>query len=139
TDGAVVEVIAPRQGFVLSESGVAIAVNHSFLTAASVLYDAVYVPGGVNSAAAIEGEPNAIHFLNEAFKHCKAIAVDAAAQQVLGATYFAHKLPEDNNPETVMREGIVIDKDVAMLSKQFKAAIAQHRFWDREKPRLVPA
>ncbi|MFC7525579.1 catalase [Parapedobacter sp. GCM10030251] len=139
TDGAVVEVIAPRQGFVLSESGVAIAVNHSFLTAASVLYDAVYVPGGVNSAAAIEGEPNAIHFLNEAFKHCKAIAVDAAAQQVLDATYFAHKLPEDNNPETVMREGIVIDKDVAMLSKQFKAAIAQHRFWDREKPRLVPA
>src|SRR5690606_38971743 len=46
--GAVVEIIAPRQGFLRSENGVEIAVHHSLLTAASVLYDAVYVPGGTN-------------------------------------------------------------------------------------------
>lgn len=138
--GAIVEIIAPRQGFLRSENGVEIVVDHSLLTAASVLYDAVYVPGGTNSAAMIEGEPAAIHFLNEAFKHCKAIAVDAAARQVLGATYFAHKLPkEDNSPEAVMREGIVVEGDAAILAKHFKAAIAQHRFWEREKPRQVPA
>src|SRR5690606_6241478 len=137
--GAVVEIIAPRQGFLRSENGVEIAVHHSLLTAASVLYDAVYVPGGTNSAATIEGEPNAIHFLNEAFKHCKAIAVADAARHVLGATYFAHKLPAGSGSDGVMREGIIIDSDTAMLAKQFKAAIAQHRFWDREKPRQVPA
>ncbi|PPL02095.1 catalase [Parapedobacter indicus] len=136
--GAIVEIIAPRQGFLLSESGAEIAVHHSLLTAASVLYDAVYVPGGINSAATIEGEPNAIHFLNEAFKHCKAIAVDAKALQVLEATYFAPKLPEGGSSE-VVKEGVIVNADTAMLATQFKAAIAQHRFWEREKPRQVPA
>nr|WP_233632579.1 MULTISPECIES: catalase [Parapedobacter] len=138
-EGAVVEIIAPRQGFLLSANDVEIGVHHSLLTAASVLYDAVYVPGGTNSVGTIEGEPTAIHFLNEAFKHCKAIAADAGARQVLDATYFANKLPDDNTPETVMREGIVIEADPATLAMHFKAAIAQHRFWEREKPRQVPA
>lgn len=137
--GAIVEIIAPRQGFLISANDVRIAVNHSLLTAASVLYDAVYVPGGTNSAATIEGEPDAIHFLNEAFKHCKAIAVDAGARQVLDATYFANKLPADNVPQTVEREGIILESTSAELVKQFKKAIASHRFWDREKPRKVPA
>lgn len=137
--GAIVEIIAPRQGFLISANDVRIAVNHSLLTAASVLYDAVYVPGGTNSAATIEGEPDAIHFLNEAFKHCKAIAVDAGARQVLDATYFAYKLPADNAPQTVEREGIILESTSAELVKQFKKAIASHRFWDREKPRKVPA
>ena len=138
-EGAVVDIIAPRQGFLHSANAIEIAVHHSLLTAASVLYDAVYVPGGINSAATLEGEPDAIHFLNEAFKHCKAIAVDAGARQVLDATYFAHKLPVNSEPDTVAREGIIIEADHTRLAEQFKVAIAQHRFWEREKPRKVPA
>ena len=73
----------------------------SFSTSASVFYDAVYVPGGLNSVATVEADPDAIHFLNEAFKHCKAIAVDKEAIQVLKATYFGRKIPEDNSDETI--------------------------------------
>ncbi|MGB8192201.1 MAG: catalase, partial [Chitinophagaceae bacterium] len=138
-EGAVVEVIAPRQGYVISEGDEQIPVDHSFLTSASVFYDAVYVPGGTNSVATLEAEPDAIHFLNEAFKHCKAIAADAQAMQVLEATYFIKKLPPDFSDESVMREGIVISDRPEKLAKQFINAIAQHRFWDREKPRKVPA
>ncbi len=138
-EGAVVEVIAPRQGYVISEGDVQIAVDKSFLTGASVFYDAVYVPGGANSVATLEAEADAVHFLNEAFKHCKAIAADEDALQVLEATYFFKKLPEDYSNETVMREGIIISNNVDKLTKQFIAAISQHRFWDREKPRKVPA
>ncbi len=137
--GAVVEIIAPRQGFLLSANDVEIAVDHSLLTAASVLYDAVYVPGGADSAATIAGEPDAIHFLNEAFKHCKAIAVDAGARQVVDATYFADNLPAANSRGTQASEGIIVEADRVRLAKQFNAAIAQHRFWEREKPRKVPA
>ncbi len=36
-------------------------------------------------------------------------------------------------------EGLVISNDINALSKQFLSAIAQHRFWEREKPRKVPA
>lgn len=137
--GAVVEIIAPCQGYIISEGDVRIPVDKSFLTGASVFYDAVYVPGGTNSVATLEGEPDAIHFLNEAFKHCKAIAADEQAIQVLKVTYFGRKLPEDFSEENVLEEGLAINNDTAQLAEHFIKAIAQHRFWNREKPRKVPA
>ena len=137
--GAVVEVIAPRLSYIIAESDARIPVDHSFLTAASVLYDAVYVPSGTNSVATLEAEADAIHFLNEAFKHCKAIAADQAAIQVLEATYFSSKLPDDYSEETVLREGIIVTDDAEELADKFILAIAQHRFWEREKPRKIPA
>ncbi len=137
--GAIVRIIAPRLGNVISKNNVEIPVFESYLTAASVLYDAVYVPGGINSVATVAAEPDAVHFLNEAFKHCKAIAADAGAMQALEATYFARKLPEDNSSDTVMREGVIIGTNADTLAEQFINAIAQHRFWEREKPRKVPA
>ncbi|WP_221391133.1 catalase [Dyadobacter sp. NIV53] len=137
--GAIVDIIAPRLGYIISENDEQILADQSFLTAASVLYDAVYVPGGTNSVASIEAEADAIHFLNEAFKHCKAIAADSQAIQVLEATYFSKKLPSDFSDSTVLREGIVIGDDANKLADQFTMAIAQHRFWEREKPRKIPA
>ncbi|RZL96901.1 MAG: catalase HPII, partial [Pedobacter sp.] len=137
--GGVVEVIAPKLGDVIAADDSKIAVEESFLTAASVFYDAVYVPGGTNSVATLEAEANAVHFLNEAFRHCKAIAADEQAMQVIEATYFSKKLPEDFSDDSVLKEGVVIGSDAGQLAKQFIKAIAQHRFWDREKPRQVPA
>jgi catalase len=138
-EGAVVEVVAPRLGMIVSENDTQIPVKKSLLTAASVFYDAVYVPAGVNSVATLSAEANAVHFLNEAFKHCKAIAADENAIQILEATYFAKKLPEDRSEDTALKEGIVIHSDASKLSRVFIKAIAQHRFWERERPRRVPA
>ena len=137
--GASCDVIAPFQNYITSENDEQIAVDKSFLTSASVFYDAVYVPGGINSAATLEDCADAIHFLNEAFKHCKAIAADADAMQVLEATYFAKKIPSKMDRDTVLAEGIVISDNPEELSALFIEAIAQHRFWEREKPRKVPA
>jgi len=100
-EGALCDVIAPRLGFISGANDTDIPVDKSLLTTASVFYDAVYVPGGTNSVATLEADADAIHFLNEAFKHCKAIAADDDALQVLEATYFARKLPEDNDDDTV--------------------------------------
>ncbi|MGV8878952.1 MAG: catalase [Sphingobacteriaceae bacterium] len=138
-DGATVHVIAPKLGHIISENDEQIAVDESFLTAASVLYDAVYVPGGLNSVASLEAEADAVHFLNEAFKHCKAIAADGQAMQVLEATYFNKKLPADYSEESLLTEGVIISDDAGKLASLFIEAIAQHRFWDREKPRKVSA
>jgi catalase len=136
--GAMCDVIAPRLGFVTGMNDTAIPAPKSFLHVASVLYDAVYVPGGISSVATLEADPDALHFLNEAFKHCKAIAADTEALQVLKATYFGRKLPEDNTDETIQMEGIIIG-NIEKVTTGFIAAIAQHRFWDREKSRKVPA
>jgi len=139
SEGAMVDVIAPKLGLLIGENDTEILVDKSFLTTASVLYDAVYVPGGTNSVATLEDDADAVHFLNEAFKHCKAIAADNDAKQVLRATYFGRKLPEDKSDETVVKEGIVISGKTDKLLSQFILAIRQHRFWEREKPRKVPA
>ena len=137
-EGATVDVIAPR-GIFVTAGDEQLQADKTLLTVASVLYDAVYVPGGTNSVATLEAEADAIHFLNEAYKHCKPIAATANALQVLEATYFSKKLPEDNSEETVVREGVVIGDDAMDVASKFIKAMKQHRFWEREKPRKVPA
>ena len=109
------------------------------MTAASVLFDAVYVAEGTNSVATLESDPDAIHFVNEAYKHCKAFAADASAVQVLKATSFGRNLPADTSTETVMQERIIVSENATDLASKFIAAKAQLRFWDREKARKVPA
>lgn len=127
--GAMVDIIATHLGTVSGANKEIVPINQSFLTAASVMYDAVYVPGG-KSVNVLKSNPDAIHFLNEAFRHCKAIAADKDAEAVLQATYFGKMLTED---------GVIIEGDVNNLLTSFKKAIAQHRFWTREKARKVPA
>jgi catalase len=137
--GAIAEVIAPHLGNIIAADNTLIPVVKSFLTAASVFYDAIYVASGTNSVATLEADADAVHFLNEAYRHCKAIAAHAGAVQVLEATYFAKKLPEDNSEGSALTEGVIVSDNAAGLSKTFIKAIAQHRFWEREKPRKVPA
>jgi catalase len=137
--GAVVEIISSRLGTVSGENNTIIPVNKSLLTAASVFYDAVYVPGGALSVGTLEKDPDAIHFLNEAYRHCKAIAADSDALPVLKATYFSKKLPKDPNKGNSQDEGIIVQANLDMLVKEFTAAVAKHRFWEREEERKVPA
>ncbi len=139
TEGAVVELVAPKLGFIISKNNVEFEIHKSLLTTASVLYDAVYVPAGINSVATLASEPDAIHFLNEAFKHCKAIAVDVDALQVLEQTYFYIKLPKQFTDKDAATKGFIVNNDSNALATEFAKAIAKHRFWDREKLQKVPA
>ncbi len=136
---AVVEIVAPELGTITAASNEEILVDRSLLTTPSVVYDAVYVPGGTNSVGTLEADADAIHFLNQAYKHCKPVAADASALQVLQSTYFHKKLPEDNKDETVIREGVIVGNDTAQVATQFISAMKMHRFWEREKPRKIPA
>ena len=126
-EGASVEVVSTHLGFITSLNDEQIHVDDTTLTTASVLFDAVYVPGGANSVASLEADSDAVHFLNEAFKHCKPIAADAEAAQLIEATYFSKKVDAD--------EGVLIGD----TSAAFIEAIKQHRFWERERARKIPA
>ncbi len=137
--GAAVELVAPKLCAIKSANDTEFPIMKSFLTTASVLYDAVYVPGGTSSVASIASEPDAIHFLNEAFKHCKPIAADSEARQVLNETYFAKKIPAETADADVLETGIIVGDTGGNIADHFIKAIALHRFWDREKPDKVPA
>jgi catalase len=135
--GARTKIIAPKMGNIKGDKGKAIAVDQSLLTAASVLFDAVYVPGGMKSIERLTTEPEAIHFINEAFKHCKAIAADTDGKALLQRTYLAEKIADGKDLNTL---GVVINSNKEKgLIQDFIRAIANHRYWEREQDRKVPA
>ena len=97
------------------------------------MFDAVYVAGGDASVKALLAEPDAIHFINQAYKHCKAICVHKEGIQLLMATYVGDKMGGEAGSNS--NNGLVTDGNV----KDFIAAIASHRFWNREQESKVPA
>jgi catalase len=127
--GAQAKIIATHNGFIKDDTGAAIKVDFTFLTSASVLFDAVYVPGGAKSVTALLGEADAVHFVTEAFKHCKAIAADKEGEQLLKAA-----IPPLGDSK-VTPPGVLLNES----ADNFITAIAGHRFWDREKKPDVPA
>jgi catalase len=135
TAGATPKTVAPRLGVVTGANGEQFKVDFSFLTGSSVLFDAVYIPGGDASIEALKQEAEAAEFVNEAYKHCKAIAASGAGVGFL-ATSLAGKFnePEESGNQASVNEGVVSSRDAAIsnVAKSFIEAIAQHRHWERE-------
>ena len=142
--GAQIKIVAPRLGSLRGAKGEEVKIDFSFLTASSVLFDAVYVPGGDKSGAALKGESDALHFINEAYKHCKAIAATGAGVDVLRASYLGaigKGKATSAGGKVVVNEGVVTaqDEQAGRAAAEFIKAIAQHRHWSRETKDQVPA
>jgi catalase len=141
--GAQVKIIAPRLGFLKGANGEAVKIDFSLLTSSSVLFDAVYVPGGEKSIAALVREPDAIHFVNEAFKHCKAIAATGEGVNLLAASSIGAEKTSNGHAgknKLIADEGVVTSPNqTTRVATEFINAIAQHRFWNREMNDQVPA
>ena len=93
-EGAMVKIVAPKHGSIKTADGKEIKVDETWLTTGSVLFDAVYVPGGKQSVETLGGEPDAFQFVNEAFKHCKAIAAVGRRRRFC-KRYFCRKSDSD--------------------------------------------
>ncbi len=132
--GAMAEVIAPRGVFNTLE-GNTLEPDKTLNTVASVLYDAVFVPGSADSAAALEMEDDAVEFLNQAYKHCKAIGASSEADVLIQSTRFAKDL---SGADADVSNGVIIGQNADELTKSFVAAMGEHRFWQREKMVLAP-
>ena len=132
--GAMCKIIAPKLGEINTAGGKKIKVDQSFLIATSVVFDAVYIPAGEKSIAALMMEADALHFVEEAYKHCKPIGADEDAVEFLKYTYIGNKLLEKNYDAGA--DGVVTGKNI---SKAFIEAMKQHRFWKREKKDKIPA
>jgi catalase len=128
TAGAKVCTVAPRLGVLTGENGEIENANFSLLTGSSVLFDAVYVPGGQASVAALLAQRESAEFINEAYKHCKTIAATAEGIELLRS---AGVLSEGKEPSGVFADP---DLDAAHVAQSFIEALAQHRHWEREPP-----
>ncbi|MDO8700606.1 MAG: catalase [Deltaproteobacteria bacterium] len=139
--GAQTKVVAPRLGFLTGAKGEEVKVDFSLLTASSVMFDAVYVPGGEKSIDALQGEPDALNFINEAYQHCKSLAMTGAGVELLRACRPAlANIAEPNGNNPPADRGVVIIRGTASPkgAAKFIKAIAQHRHWSREVNEQVP-
>lgn len=118
---AFVKLIAPHGGTITCDEGMEHPVDAALATTESVLYDAIFVPGGKKSVATLLKQAKAKKFVLETFKYCKAMAFMGEGKQLLDSVLAAKKYKDD--------KAILIDKN----PKQFSKAIAQHRNWAREE------
>nr|WP_309119102.1 catalase [Paenibacillus sp.] len=135
--GVRADVVAKRLGMYTSAEGPQIETNKHFLNTASVYYDAVYIPGGRESVDALQGYGDALHFVNEAFKHAKTVGASnegvdlLAASQIVGTTLAGI----DTQGQLFNEMGTISVRnatDLAAFGTAFADAMAQHRHWERE-------
>jgi len=127
-EGAHAKLLGPTSAPVKTTDGKALPVDASMEGMPSIAFDAVFVPGGAASITALSGDGVALHYLLEAYKHLKAIALHGEAKQLQDLL----KLDADS--------GLLQGADVGALTKPFFAAIGEHRVWAREpKAKAIPA
>jgi len=127
--GAIGLVVAPHLGSLKAASGAAaVPVDHTIVTTPSVVFDAVFVPGGTASAGTLAASGDAVHYAIEAFKHAKALGATGDGVELLEKA----GIPPD-------AAGVATGPNAGAVIKAFVAAIAQHRAWDRDGVEAVPA
>ena len=139
--GAICKLVGAHLGNVSTVSGKQLMVDHTFSTMPSVMFDAVVIPGGTESTESLCRLGDAVHFVLEAYKHCKTICAINEGHQLLATLGFNI----EKNPEliTVPTPGVLLTNARKVLDGQvshdFQAAIALHRHWDRLNADAVPA
>ncbi|MFE6337741.1 catalase [Streptomyces sp. NPDC057798] len=134
-EGAVVEALAATDGTVTGADGDRVPVDRALPTMASVLYDAVLLPGGPGGTPPGAADPDVLRFVRDAYRHGKPIGALGSGVGILSSlepesldvsTEF-HRVVED--------QGVVTDTSPGTASEEFcrafAAAVAAHRHWDR--------
>lgn len=135
--GAQVVVISKFLGTVQGANGDNLEVDQNAITTSSVLFDAVFVPGGKH-VEMLKQEGAAVHFISEAYKHCKAIAASGKGVELLVEAKVRAAEATDSGAE----KGVIVVADFSSSPDfigKFIEAIAQHRHWNRGEKEIIPA
>lgn len=133
-EGAIVEALAPTDGTVTGADGEHYTVDRALPTVASVLYDAVLVPGGPTGTPPVAEDPDALRFVRSAYLHGKPVGALGSGVGVLsalepqGLTLSTGAVTADRGVVTDASPGSRADGEFAQA---FISATAAHRHWDR--------
>lgn len=152
SQSALTFVIGPRRAYINSsetgsgseESG--LSADFSWESGRSTLFDALYIPGGAQSALTMRDSGRPVHWVREAFHHCKPIAasgegvdfIQEACQ--LPGIQLAIKQSDttavvDKGVVTVRKFNIFHELKVFFEGKDFLSLfaneISKHRCWER--------
>jgi Catalase len=145
SEKAMAEIVSTDLGTIKSSEGKSLDVDKNFLADSSIFYDAIFVPGGRPSVEKLMSNGDAVHFVSEAFKHCKPVAALGEGFELLGKARVADAIGMAGKAQ---KSGITSTKGVIMAQKasdlpalcdMFIDAMMKHRFWEREKTDMIPA
>ncbi len=134
TLGVKTVVISKMLGELKGNGADKVSVDKSFVTTSSVLYDGLYVPGGAAHIQALSKQGDAIHMINETYKHCKVIGLISEAVNLLGVADLSG-IKESNTDGVNINMGVIslVDsKDITDFNTSFENALRRYRHWDRE-------
>jgi catalase len=127
--------VGPVVGEIADDVGAAHHAPFSILTTSSVLFDAVYVPGG-EGAAQWALESDALEFVKDAYKHCKQICATGEGVALLTAAGIPVGAKNDADPADDAT--IVGARLTAKVVNRFIDAMGRHRLWSREVELHLP-
>ena len=144
SQGARTFIVGPRRTQIKSSSDHdSLGADFSWESGRSTLFDALYIPGGAQSALTLRESGRSIHWVREAFHHCKVIAASGEGVDFIQG---ACQLPgiqlalRPTDTTAVVDKGVVTvgqfetskaifgGKDFVSL---FATEISKHRCWER--------
>ncbi|KAI0702432.1 catalase [Cytidiella melzeri] len=150
-------VIGPRRGWVYPDGAVVgsgkggVWADHHYEGQRSTLYDAFIIPGGAKSAQALAQNGRTIHWVREAFGHCKAIGAIGEGVAFLREAVMLPGIEYQtnlNSSNVVTSLGVVTVGQVDLTSiaadsvsisssdkgfvSQFANEVSKHRCYERE-------
>jgi len=121
TEGAMVEIVAPKVGGITTKGGKKIAANHAVSGAPSVLFDAVVIAASEQGMKDLVAEAAAVNWVRDAFAHLK----------IIGHVHAALPLFEKASVNVAADEGTLsVEGDGGI--KNYIAAAKKGRIWHRE-------
>lgn len=128
------EIVSKFHGMIPASNGKEMETDKNHVTTDSVLYDAIFIPGGAKSVEKMKKQGDVLHFINEAFKHCKPLAFSGEAVELIKETALKDIVNEQQNGVTVTMGVVTTGNNDSLndFSESFTKCIAMHRFWERE-------
>lgn len=144
--GAFVFTIGPKRQPVKSSIGKTVQPEHHFEGMRSTMFDSIYVPGGEH-VANLQTQGRVVHWVREAFGHCKAIGATGEGVKLVQIACGIEGMTFSTNADVVDSYGVVtaggfesgsVKEKLNMVkgAKSFVDAyaynISQHRNFQRE-------
>ena len=132
--GAKPKIVSKFRGTIRSSEGQHVEVDKSHVTTGSIMYDAVFVVGGRGCVDRLKEEGESLHFINEAFKHGKAIGAVGEGIELLEASSIRGLAFARPGGGVIGTMGVVTAPAGHSLDEflaAFERAIAAHRHWER--------
>ena len=132
--GAVSRLVASRLGQVSASDGTLLDVDLTMENTPSAAFDGMILPDGDHAVAALLLDPHTCDYVKDQYRHCKPLLVGAASADILTACGISITLASGDSDDGIIQEAA--GSDIADSLSAFAAALAAHRFYERE-PQLM--